>query len=268
MRNLVKPIQYLDHSLIIMNPPATAATDIEHFTVTKVPFWEIAKGTNIDTRYSDIANIAKVIIWVSVQTRVEQASTNQANTTAPAMGLNNFTYIQQNYWSQRKSVRCWLVATYGGNPANVQPTAAEVRTAFTDHYLPYWFNDSSGASNNMRSRGNPRHIRYKNNDIRVIKKVVLRERSAPWYGISAGSSYNAHYRWHFGYQKRIVLGRKLIVYNADTAVGMERPTGLFWICLWPYASGDTAVSAYSDSGSLPGNYMPHDLVARTYFYST
>lgn len=264
MRNLVKPVQYFDPADIVMSPPATAATDADLFTVTKVPFWEIAKGTGFGNRYQDIANIAKVVLHIQVS-GTEQMHVNTVGSDPPVapMTLANIRAL-----SQRKKVKCWLVATFGGNPANTQPTAAEVKSAFTDHYLPFWKRDGSNQYNDLASRGNPRHVRFKNNDIRVIKKVTLWEknpgRRTPFY-LYHGTT-NSVTGWdvyHPGYKKKVVIGRRLIVYNGDNATDMERPTGLFWICLWPFANDATGEEDYHDVGVLT-----HNISARTYFYST
>jgi len=260
MRNLVKPIQYLDHTDQLMSPPATAATDAELFVCTKVPYWEIAKGTGFGDRYQDIANIAKVVIHIQVSS-TEQFREQDPDSQARGMEINDI-----KGQSQRKKVKCWLVATFGGNPANAQPTAAEVRTAFTDHYLPFWKRDGSNQFNDLASRGNPRHIRYKNNDIRVIKKVTLWEKPGVLQRtMSYGNAvmHSCWHRFHPGYKKKVVLGRRLIVYNGDGATNMERPTGLFWVCLWPFANDATAEERYHDIG-----FMTHNLSARTYFYSS
>lgn len=262
MRNLVKPIQYIDHSDITMAPPATAATDAELFTVTKVPFWELTKGTGFTNRYQDIANIAKVVIHVQVS-GTEQFYT-PVGAEADPLGL---PVDDIKAFSQRKKVKCWLVATYGGNPANTQPTTSEVRQAFTDHYLPFWKRDGSNQYNDLASRGNPRHVRWKNNDVRVIKKFTLFEKNGKlerfWLHAGVDEFHRIFAQFHPGYKKKIVLGRRLIVYNGDNATDMERPTGLFWVCLWPFANDATAEQRYHDVG-----IMTHNVSARTYFYST
>jgi len=260
MRNLVKPIQYLDHTDQVISQPATAATDADLFTVTKLPWWEVAKGTTISTRFSDIANIVKVNVHVHV------SGSEQNETGSAASNPNPMTLTMIKQYSQAKKLKVWLVATYGGNPANEQPTTAEVRTAFTDHYLPFWKRDGSNQFNDLASRGNPRHIRYKNNDIRVIKKVTLWEKPGVLQRtMSYGNAvmHSCWYRLHPGYKKKLVLGRRLIVYNGDGATNMERPTGLFWVCLWPFANDATAEERYHDIG-----FMTHNLSARTYFYSS
>lgn len=262
MRNLVKPIQYIDHSDVEMASPATAATDAELFTCTKVAYWELAKGTGFSNRYQDIANIAKVVIHVQVSGTEEH---RYYDSTAPADMKYNTAMLKAR--SQRKKVKCWVVATFGGNPANTQPTASEVRQAFTDHYLPFWKRDGSNQYNDLASRGNPRHVRWKNNDIRVIRKLTLYERSeSPRTSATEVSTTLMNWVeniYHPGYKKKVVLGRKLIVYNGDNATDMERPTGLFWICLWPFANDAAGEQYYHTIG-----VMTHNLSARTYFYST
>jgi len=261
MRNLVKPIQYLDHTDMVISQPATAATDDLLFTCTKVPWWEIDKGTGFSNRYQDIANIAKVVCHIQVSATEEfyDLSTNTA--------IQKMSLTLMRAASQRKKLKVWLVATFGGNPANAQPTAAEVRAAFTDHYLPFWKRDGSNQYNDLASRGNPRHVRFKNNDIRVIKKFTLFEKRGKVETIASyrgGTDVNTIIRcFHPGYKKIIRLGRRLVVYNGDGATNMERPTGLFWVCLWPFAQDATGDDSYHDVG-----FMTHNLSARTYFYST
>lgn len=259
MRNLIKPIQYKDNADFVISQPATAATDDLLFTCTQCTFWEIAKGTNFDQRYQDIANIVKVVIHVQVSGTEQWTRTLNAQTAS-------MTVAQIKEYSRRKKLKVWLVATYGGNPANVQPTSAEVRAAFTDHYLPFWKRDGSNQYNDLASRGNPRHIRYKNNDIRVIKKFTLRERGGhPTidYTVVGANTETVVRCHHPGFTKKVILGRKLIVYNADASTAMERPTGLFWVCLWPFAQDAGGDDGYHDVG-----FMTHNISSRTYFYST
>lgn len=261
MRNLVKPIQYFDDAGIDVSQPATAPTDADLFTAVKVPYWEIAKGTSFNQRYQDIANIAKTVMHVLV-------SGTEQWTRTTATQCSGMTIPQIKEFSQRKKLKCWLVATYGGNPANPQPTTAEVLSAFTDHYLPFWKRDGSNQFNDLASRGNPRHIRFKNNDIRVVKKFTLYEKGNKpeihfQWNTTNGNMETIVRCWHPGYRKRLKLGRRLIVYNNDTATGMEMPTGLFYVVLWPFAQNATGDDGYHDVGM-----MQHHLSCRTYFYSS
>jgi len=263
MKNLVKPIQYRDFNLIEFQNPATAGTDEELFTCTKLPFWELAKGNNFEDRFRDIANIARVNIHIYV------AGTEQILAGTPNANLQTASKLNDvDIWalSQRKKVKVWIVASYGGNPANPQPTEGEVRKAFVDHYLDFWNRDGSNEYNDVGSKGNPRHVRFKHNDVRVLKKFNLREKNSTpmsfcgWNGttFSATRSY-----FHPGYIKRIKLRRQLVVYNGDAATNLERPTGLFWIALWPFAQNATGDDGYHTT--LP---MQHAIKARTYFYSS